>query len=204
MILRSIKVVEWHTTVSDPLNSKSMVGALSYVFISKCASCWRLRGVLQEQQMVNLAEDQVHPAPPFSYCAADYFGPLYIAGGWQQVKRYGVLFMCLSSRAVHLKVATSLTADSFISAYNFVGWRGPVHRIHSEQGMNFIGAKNELQQALSEQHNEKVRQELLKRNCPTQRAPHNVPHTSHMGNGNIKSELCATSLQLYWATMDCS
>ncbi|XP_068756175.1 uncharacterized protein [Montipora capricornis] len=131
--------------------------------------------------MANLPEDRVQPAPPFSYCAVDYFGPLYVKEGRRQVKRYGVLFTCLSSRAVRLEVANSLTADSFINAYrHFVGRRGPDCQIRSDQGTTFVGAKNELQHALSERDNEKVRQELLKRNCDWVLYKMNVPHTSHM------------------------
>ena len=132
--------------------------------------------------MADLPEDRVQPAPPFSYCAADYFGPWYVKEGRRPVKRYGVLFTCLASRAVHLEVANSLTADSFINAYRrFVGRRGPVRQIRSDQGTNFVGARNELYQSLSEQENDKVRQELLKRNCDWVVYKMNVPHASHMG-----------------------
>ena len=110
-------------------------------------------------------EDRVQPAPSFSYCAVDYFGPWHVKEGRRQLKRYGVLFTSLASRAVHLEVANSLTANSFINAYRrFVGRRGPVRQLRSDQGTNFVGAKNELQQALAELDQDKVRQELLKRN----------------------------------------
>ena len=150
--------------------------------ISRCVSCQKLRGTVQEQRMANLPEDRVQPAPPFSYCAVDYFGPWHVKEGRRQLKRYGVLFTCLASRAVHLEVANTLTADSFINAYRrFVGRRGPVRQLRSDQGTNFVGAKNELQQALAELDQDKVRQELLKRNCDWVAYKMNVPHASHMG-----------------------
>ena len=102
--------------------------------------------------------------------------------GRRELKRYGVLFTCMASRAVHLEVANSLTADSFINAYRrFVGRHGPVRQIRSDQGTNFIGAKNELQKALSELDHVKIGQELLKRNCDWVDYKMNVPHASHMG-----------------------
>lgn len=132
--------------------------------------------------MADLPEDRVQSAPPFTYCAVDYFGPWYVKEGRRQLKRYGVLFTCMASRAVHLEVANSLTTDSFINAYRrFVGRRGPVRQIRSDQGTNFVGARNELQEALSELDHEKVRQELLKRNCDWVNYKMNVPHASHMG-----------------------
>ena len=64
----------------------------------------------------------------------------------------------MSSRAVHLEVANSMTADSFISAYRrFVGHHGPIRQIRSDQGTNFVGARNELQQALSELDHDRIR-----------------------------------------------
>ena len=98
--------------------------------------------------MADLPEDRVQSAPPFSYCAVDYFGPWYIKEGRRQLKRYGVFFTCLASKAVHLEVANLLTTDSFMNAYrHFVGRRDPVRKIRSNQGANFVDARNELQHA---------------------------------------------------------
>ena len=132
--------------------------------------------------MANLPEDRLEPAPPFTFCAVDYFGPWHIKEGRREVKRYGVLFTCLASRAVHLEVASSLSTDSFLNAYRrFVGRRGPVRQLRSDQGTNFVGAKNELQQALSTLEHEKIRQELVKNNCDWVDFKMNVPGASHMG-----------------------
>jgi len=71
---------------------------------------------------------------------------------------------------------------SFLNAYRqFVGRRGPVRHLRSDQGTNFVGAKNELQQALSTLHHEKIQQELAKRNCDWIDFKMNVPEASHMG-----------------------
>ena len=62
-----------------------------------------------------------------------------------------------------------------------MGRRGPVRQLRSDQGTNFVGAKNELQQALSTLHHEKIQQELAKRNCDWIDFKMNVPEASHMG-----------------------
>ena len=65
------------------------------------------------------------------------------------MKRYGVLFTCMASRAIHLETASSLTKDSFLNAYcRFVCCRDLVQQLRSDQGTNFAGAKNELEAAL--------------------------------------------------------
>ena len=85
-------------------------------YISKCVTCRKLRGALQEQNMADIPEDRLEPAPPFTNCAVDLFGPLHIKEGRKELKRYGVLFTCMSSRAIHLETANSLETDSFIQS----------------------------------------------------------------------------------------
>ena len=161
-----------------------IIGGSSVVsnHISKCVSRRRLRGGPQEQKMANLPKDRLEPAPPFAFSAVDYFGPWSIKEGRREVKRYGVLFTCLASRAVHIEVASSLSTDSFLNAYRrFVGRRGPVQHLRSDQGTNFVGARNELQQELAMLEQDKIRQELVKRNCDWVDFKTNVPEASHMG-----------------------
>ena len=150
--------------------------------IAQCVKCRKLRGTPQDQKMADLPEDRLEPAPPLTFSAVDYFGPWYVKEGRRELKRYGVLFTCLSSRAIHLEVSKSLTTDSFLNAYRrFVGRRGPVRQLRSDQGTNLIGAMDELQQAVTELDHERIREELLSNNCDWVEFKPNVPHASHMG-----------------------
>lgn len=47
-----------------------------------------------------------------SQMGMDYFGPFEVKWGWVTVKRCGVLFTCLTSKAVHIEVADSLDTTS--------------------------------------------------------------------------------------------
>ncbi len=116
--------------------------------------------------MVDLPKERVETSPPFTYSAVDYFGPFYIKQGRKEVKRYGVLFTCLASRAIHLEVSHTLETDSFLNAFRrFVCRRGPVRVPRCDRGTNFVGASTELQKCLKEMDQTKVEAELLKENC---------------------------------------
>lgn len=72
---------------------------------------------LGEQLMADLPIDRVTPQQaPFTCVGVDYFGPLQVKRGRSQVKRYGCLFTCLTTRAVHIEIAHHLDADSMINA----------------------------------------------------------------------------------------
>ena len=154
--------------------------AVSY-YIRNCVKCRKLRSKPQMQKMADLPEDRVTDDPPFTFCGVDYFGPWYVKEGRKTLKRYGVLFTCMASRAVHIEVSNSLSTDSFINALRrFVAVRGPISQLRSDQGTNFVGAKNELKNALSEMDKDKVSQFLLNNGCDFEFRM-NVPHASHMG-----------------------
>ena len=132
--------------------------------------------------MSDLPEDRLHQAPPFTYCAVDYFGPWIVKDKRKELKRYGVLFTCMASRAIHLEVAHSLETDSFIQALRrFICRRGPIRQMRSDQGTNFVGAKKVLKEALSELDQDKIGKELLQDNCDWFSFKMNVPSASHMG-----------------------
>ncbi|XP_055600236.1 uncharacterized protein LOC129749323 [Uranotaenia lowii] len=82
---------------------------------------------------------------PFSFVGLDYFGPMQVRVGRSTVKRWVALFTCLTIRAVHLEVVHSLTTTSCKMAMRrFVARRGSPVEIYSDNGTNFLGAKNDL------------------------------------------------------------
>lgn len=148
--------------------------------ISKCTVCRRHRGKLSGQKMSDLPKERVLPdTAPFTDVGVDYFGPLDVKRGRTILKRYGVIFTCLSSRAVHLEVSHSLDTDSCISAVRrFICRRGPVESIRSDNGTNFVGAKKELEQALAALNQSKIERTLAQEGIKWN---FNTPAASHQG-----------------------
>ncbi|XP_035980606.1 uncharacterized protein LOC118556656 isoform X5 [Fundulus heteroclitus] len=148
--------------------------------LTKCVVCRRWRGKLGEQKMADLPKERLTPdLPPFTNTGVDYFGPFEIKKGRRSLKRYGVIFTCMSSRAVHLEMARSMDTDSCINALRrFVCRRGQVAHIRSDNGTNLVGAKNELQRAITEWNIHKIQSVMLQRGVEWS---FNPPAASHHG-----------------------
>nr|XP_021335998.1 uncharacterized protein LOC110440142 [Danio rerio] len=148
--------------------------------IHKCSVCRRLNGRVGEQKMASLPEDRLLPdKPPFTNVGVDYFGPFEVKRGRSTVKRYGVLFTCLTIRAVHIEVADSLDTDSCINALRrFISRRGQVAVMRSDNGTNFVGAERELREALKNLNQITIEQAMLQKNI---KWIFNSPAASHQG-----------------------
>ena len=111
--------------------------------ITECSVCRRHKGKMMEQKMADLPKERILPDhPPFTNVGVDYFGPIEVKSGRGTVKRYGMPFTCLSSRAVHLEVAHSLDTDACINVIRrFICRRGQVVHIQSDNGTNFTGTE---------------------------------------------------------------
>ncbi len=56
--------------------------------------------------------------PPFSYCQADIFGPVFAQKDGIKIKRWILVILCLSSRGVHLEVLHNYSAQSITRGFN--------------------------------------------------------------------------------------
>lgn len=99
--------------------------------------------------MAALPPTRVQETKPFLNTGVDYAGPFYVTPvrrrGTNAQKAYLCLFICLATKALHLEVAMSLESATFLNALQrFVGRRGTVKNMYCDQGRNFIGAANAL------------------------------------------------------------
>ena len=151
-------------------------------FVATCVTCRRLRGHAQGQKMADLPPERVTPAPPFTYTGMDVFGPFYIKEGRKGMKRWGLIFTCLSSRAIHLETLNSMTTDSFLNALRVLtSRRKKVRELRSDQETNFVGAKNELYAALKKLDTAPLKEFLSSQDCDWIDFNLNIPQASHMG-----------------------
>ncbi|XP_030828101.1 uncharacterized protein LOC115919169 [Strongylocentrotus purpuratus] len=155
-------------------------GATVRRVIGNCFQCKKRNSARGRQFMADLPVERVTPDhPPFTNTGVDFFGPFYVKQGRSEVKRYGCVFTCLATRAVHIEVANSLETDSFINALRrFINRRGSPEKILSDNGTNFKGAYRELKEGLDKLNSKKVDLFLMQKGIAWE---FNPPGASHMG-----------------------
>ena len=110
--------------------------------------------------MADLTKNRMSEKPPFTNCDIDLIGSFFVKDGQKEAKIYGAVYTCLPSRAIHNEVVHSLSTDSFImSLRRFVGCRGDVRMIRSDNGSNLNGGSTELTCAFQKDHNNDFLQE---------------------------------------------
>ena len=172
----------------------------------KCITCRRWRGKRLSQLMANLPKTRImYSSAPFENSAVDYFGPFLLKFGRRaRIKGYGVVVTCLTTRAVYLDVATSLSTDAFLLVLRrLISTHGQPKHIRSDNGTNFVGAERELKDMIDRWRNnqedfEKVQNFLaeneIKWNFSVPLAPHH--------NGVVESMVKSVKTALKKLTHD--
>ena len=113
------------------------------------------------------AEKVSVPTSPFIHTGINYFGPLFVKFSRKTrsnqaiSKRYGAIFTCLASSALHNKLAGDLSAYSFILALRrFIARTGNPQTITNDNGTNFVAAQRELSDAIQKLDQHKISDEL--------------------------------------------
>ena len=82
------------------------------------------------------------------HTATDLFGPFSIKDSVRRRvhgKCYGVIFVCLASRAIHLDIVENYSTDAFLGALKrFVSIRGFPNTMHSDNGTQLTCANKQL------------------------------------------------------------
>lgn len=127
-----------------PLHGRRTVRSV----LRQCIRCARVDPVQTQQQIGQLPVPRITPSRPFTVTGIDYAGPVYLRAPHKRApspKAYICVFICFSTKAVHLELVSDLTTAAFMATLRrFIARRGFPAHIHSDNGKNFEGAKNEL------------------------------------------------------------
>lgn len=118
--------------------------------IRRCLPCHKSQAQPNHPVMADLPPDRVTPSRPFLHSGVDMAGPLYIKSqihasrSSRLGKAYICMFVCMSTKAVHIELTSDLSTESFKGALDrFVARRGLCLRIYSDRGGNFVGAASD-------------------------------------------------------------
>jgi len=130
--------------------------------------------------MADLPADRVTPnKPPFTFVGMDCFGPFMVKRARSLVKRYGALYTCLTTRAVHIEIVHTMETSSFLNSLRrFIARRGKPEVVRSDNGTNFVGGQRELKEAIQQWNQQQINEFLLQRDIEWK---FNPPAASHQG-----------------------
>ena len=150
--------------------------------LKECIICRRVQGKPSSQIMADLPPDRVKgDDPPFYHTGTDLFGPFFVSKGRgnKQEKRYGVIFTCLCSRAIHLEITPGLDTDCYLNALRrFICRRGTPSLIRSDNGTNLTATDKELKSLLQEINSSRIRDFCAERKIEWKFQP---PNASNFG-----------------------
>lgn len=173
------------------LNSKSLVSKT----IRGCVKCFRFRRSTSEQLMGMLPPERITPCGPFTNTGIDYAGPFAIrvskGRGTKSYKGYIALFVCFSTKAVHLELVSDLTTAAFLAAFKrFAARRGTPLNVYTDNGTNFVGARNDLDNNLKlaiKQANDNAAEQTAMLGTKWHFIPPASPHFGGLWESGIKS-----------------
>ncbi|XP_072392197.1 uncharacterized protein [Diabrotica undecimpunctata] len=117
--------------------------------VHECHVCFKFNAKPLAQIMSDLPKERLCSAQVFAHVGLDFGGPFLIKASKLRksplIKSYIALFVCMSTRAVHIELVSGLTTEAFLlTLKRFISRRGLPQTIFSDNATNFLGAKNQL------------------------------------------------------------
>ncbi|XP_042610577.1 uncharacterized protein LOC109111550 [Cyprinus carpio] len=154
----------------------------------QCTECRKWRGRPEVPLMADLPlTRQRYFRPAFYSSGMDCFGPFLIKIGRRNEKRWGIIFKCMTTRATHLDLLSSIDSDSFLMALRrFIARRGKPYELLCDQGTNFKGGERELNDAFATLQNE-LQSHLANQQIKFTYNPPSAPHFGGCWEREIRS-----------------
>ncbi|CAK9816560.1 hypothetical protein ANTQUA_LOCUS9005 [Anthophora quadrimaculata] len=202
LIIREAHVKHGHSGVQGtlhavrqkywPINGKTSVKSV----IQKCITCHKLKPISLDYPMGQFPKNRVTVNRPFLIAGVDYCGPIHIKErkhrNLKKIKVYIAVFVCFSTKAVHIELVSDLTSDAFLAALRrFFARRGKSSDIYSDNATNFLGADRELRETLrtilAETQDSPIHNYLLSQNTRWHFIPPRSPHFGGLWEAAVKS-----------------
>lgn len=160
--------------------------------IRSCVRCLRYSQLDRQPLMADLPEERLSVVSPFTNCGVDFFGPIKLKrfeGRCRTIiQGYVAVFVCMSSKMIHLECCTDLTTEKFIWALTRFAsiYRNPV-KMFSDNGRTFVGAKNELKKITESWETKEMRDHLTENNIQWKFITPRAPNQGGLWEAAVKS-----------------
>ena len=143
-----------------------------------CVLCRKRSKKSVQPMMADLpAERLSYGSPPFFNTGMDYFGPFYVSVKRSSEKRWGFLFTCLTTRALHIEVVPSMHMNSCVMGIErFIARRGKPRVLWSDNGTNFIAIEKELSLCIKSRNQKFIASQMSERGILWHFNPPSAPH----------------------------
>ncbi|CAG9109947.1 unnamed protein product [Plutella xylostella] len=181
LLLACIRETYW------PIGGRNLAKACYH----KCVLCQRMKGKIVTPLMGNLPQQRLLPGGfPFESVGVDYAGPIMSAsrqGRGCIVKVYICIFVCFTTKAIHLELVGDLTSNTYLLAMRrFIARRGKPLHIFSDNGTSFVGACNDISGFLKSNCNF-LSENMANDNINFHFIPAYTPHFGGLWEAGVKS-----------------
>ncbi|XP_077292238.1 uncharacterized protein LOC143915452 [Arctopsyche grandis] len=164
--------------------------------VRSCVICFRNKPLSHNRLMGLLPLERTTANFLFSHVGIDFAGPFPVKSGCNKnskiIKGYVCVFVCFSSKAVHLELVGDLTSSNFLNCLRrFVARRGRPNTIYSDNATNFVGASRELVNLVKliyeRPHEEKLLRYVASEGIRWKFNPPRAPHMGGLWEAAVKS-----------------
>ena len=172
--------------------------AVLRTIVSRCLTCRKRKAETLTPIMSDLPRERLaFKEPPFSNTGIDYFGPFFVSVKRSTEKRWGFLFTCLTTRAVHFEVVPSMDTSSCVMGIErFCARRGIPSVIWSDNGTNFVASEKELLSNINIWNQQVLSESLVKKGTKWKFNPPSAPH-----HGGVWERLVRSFKHVFYAVL---
>jgi hypothetical protein len=172
-----------------PLRAKDLVKFVT----RRCITCFKCQPKSVQQFMGDLPAVRVALHGAFIHVGVDYAGPLLLKLNRRTaIKSYVAIFICMATKAVHIELVSDSSTKAFLAALDrFIARRGHCQTLYSDNGSNFLGAKNELstlyRMVADPSHQHEVASRCAQQHIEFRFIPPRAPHFGGLWEAAVKS-----------------
>ncbi|XP_059217691.1 uncharacterized protein LOC131994814 [Stomoxys calcitrans] len=182
LVLRLVRTQYWIPKVQNLIKTT----------IHRCKTCIIYKKKFQQQMMASLPPERCEISRPFTHTGLDFSGPFEMksyAGRCCRIsKAYVCVFVCFSTKAIHLETTSDLSTSSFLAAFSrFISRRGcPLH-LHSDNGTTFVGASRIMAKEFIQTSHKAITSNYAHQNLTWHFIPPGAPHMGGLWEAGVKS-----------------